>query len=132
MQIDIRCEPPVGMFLAKSKYVRNVVVLLGVIVCAVLLGVYLVVTDTPHGDLPENLVLALFVGAVAIFCYYAEKLHDYRLLTEAQAKELETLCVKHPEIAAYCERVAKTGRKTILAEYEACQAHGEKLPDPKG
>ncbi|OGQ99621.1 MAG: hypothetical protein A2521_16800 [Deltaproteobacteria bacterium RIFOXYD12_FULL_57_12] len=134
MKIDITREPQPDLFRHHGKYIRIFIALLTLAGCAVLLGVYAIVSDTPQSMGLETVVLALFVGPALAIYYIGEKLQAYKKLTPDQEKELADLARKHPEIKIYCELVAKAGRQPIQAECEACQTWSEETgrqPKPK-
>jgi len=127
MKIDIRREPPVDIFRNRGKYSRIFIALLALVVCGMLVIAYAVLAELQYNEKLESLALAFYVGAgVAIF-YYGEKLQAYKKLTPAQEVELADLGRKHSAIGIYCSLVAKSGRKPIWAEYEACQNLAEEL-----
>jgi len=125
MDIDIRCDPPSDVLQGRKKYVRIVVCLLALVASAVLIAVYGVLSDTAHGDKLEKVALVLFIVPGFVFVYYAEKLQAYKRLTPQQEKEMAGLCNNYPDIATYCDRVSKMGRKPVLGEYEACKEHAD-------
>jgi hypothetical protein len=121
MDIKITENPPVDIFQAKRKYQRKIPVLLALIFCAILIAVFQVVFGSAYGDLLENIALVLFVGPALVFFYVVEKLHDYKLLSLQQEKEMEKFCRQDPNIAAYCGKVSMMERKLVKAEYDACK-----------
>mgnify|MGYP001446353536 CR=1 FL=1 len=127
MHINITENPPADVVEIKKKYLRIIPYLLALVLCGILLAVFQVVFGSSHGDLVENIALVLFVGPGLVFFYFAEKLHDYKMLTPKQEQEVQWFCLKDPNIAAYCAKVATMGRKLILAEYDAFKARIEDL-----
>lgn len=122
MDIDILQGPPVDVLATKKKYQRIIPFLSVVIAIAVLLAVYLVVFDAPSGDFFENTALVLFVAPAFVLFYFAEKLHDYKVLSPEQEQEVEGFCSTDPDIDAYCAKVATIKRKLVKAEYDAFKA----------
>ena len=127
MHINISQDPPTDALEIKKKYLRIIPYLLALVFCGILLAVFQVVVGSAHGDLVENIALVLFVPPGLAFFYFAEKLHDYKMLTPKQEKELAGFCGKDHDIAAYCAKVSALGRKPIKAEYDACKARIEDL-----
>ena len=118
---------PADIARRRQSYIRILIALLGLVGVAILLAVYGVLSDTAHADQLETVALVLFVGPGFAFVYFAEKLQAYKMVTPDQEKELAGLCRDHPDIADYCKRLAELSRKPMLAEYEACKAHGDEL-----
>ena len=131
MYIDISGPPPSSLAQEKKRYLRIIIVLLGMILFAVLLGIVRVVYDTGHDTVLENIALVLFVGAGFTFVYFSEKLQAYKPLTKEQQGKIEELCRQYPDIAAYRDMVATTERDLILAEYEAFTAHVDRVKGEK-
>ncbi len=127
MHINITQDPPTDALEIKKKYLRIIPYLLALVFCGVLLAVFQVVVGSPHGDLVENIALILFVPPGLAFFYFAEKLHDYKMLTPKQEKKTEEFCRKDRDIAAYCAKVSALERKLIKAEYDAFKARIEDL-----
>jgi len=125
MDINITRDPPADVFQTKSKYRRIIQYLLALIVCAILLAGYQIVFGSTHGDLLENIALVLFVGPALVFFYFVEQLHDYKMLSSEQEKEMEEFCRQDLDIAAYCAKVALMGRNLVKAEYDACKVQVE-------
>ncbi len=125
MDINITQDPPADVFQTKRKYRRIIPYLLALIVCAILLAVFKVISGSAHGDLLENIALVFFVGPALVFFYCVEKLHDYKTLSLQQEKEIEEFCRQDHDIAAYCAKVAMMGRKMVKAEYDACKSQIE-------
>ena len=120
MKIDITDKPPEDIFKDRGKYIRIAVALLSLVVCGILLAVYGIVADIPQSDTLETASLVLIVAPGLVFVYFGQKLQAYKRLNPEQKKKLADLGRQHPEIAAYCALVEKTGRQPIFAEYEAC------------
>ncbi|RJX27685.1 MAG: hypothetical protein C4531_13305 [Desulfurivibrio sp.] len=129
MKIDITREPPTDVYRNRGKYILIAIVLLSLAVCGILLMVYGFVSDTPPSDTLEKAALTLLLGPALIFVYFGGKLRAYIRMNQAEKKELDELCRKHAEIAAYCGQVARQGREPILAEYHACQEWAENEND---
>lgn len=127
MHINICQDPPTDALEIKKKYLRIIPYLLALVFCGILLAVFQVVVGSAHGDLVENIALVLFVPPGLAFFYFAEKLHDYKMLTPKQEKKVEEFCRKDHEIAAYCAKVSALGRNLIKAEYDAFKARIEDL-----
>ncbi|NTV14427.1 MAG: hypothetical protein HGA96_10930 [Desulfobulbaceae bacterium] len=127
MYIDISKAPPPDLLCVRVKHLRFAIFSLLLAVCGGLLAAYAAVSDTPDSKILENVTWGLIVGPGLLFVYFTEKFMPYRKLTQTQDRELVDLGQKHPEIATYCALVAQTGRKSIVAEFEACQAWVEKL-----
>jgi len=127
MYINISQDPPTDVVEIKKKYLRIIPYLLALIFCGILLAVFQIVVGSAHGDLVENIALVLFVPPGLAFFYFAEKLHDHKMLSAKQEKEIEELCRQDHLIAAYCAKVATMDRKFIKAEYDAFKSRIEDL-----
>lgn len=127
MYINITQDPPTDVLLTKKKYQRLIPILLALIFCAILLALFLVFFGSPHEELLENIALGLFVAPGLVFFYFAEKLHDYKILSPKQEKKVEEFSRKDQDIAAYCGKVSMLGRKLIKAEYDAFKSRIEDL-----
>jgi len=127
MYINITQDPPTDVLEIKKKYLRIIPYLLALIFFAILLALFLVFSDSAHGDLIENTALVLFVGPGLAFFYFAEKLHDHKTLSAKQEKEIEEFCQQDHAVAAYCAKVSTLERKLIKAEYDAFKSHIEDL-----
>jgi hypothetical protein len=119
MKIDLTREPPADIFRDRGKYILVSVVLLALALGGLALIAYGFLSEAPTSETLETVALTLFVGSAVVFVYFGSKLQAYKKLNPAQEKELAELRGKHPEIAAYCERLAQAGRRPIHAEYEA-------------
>ena len=69
MYINITQDPPSDVVEIKRKYLRIIPYLLALIFSAILLALFLVFSDSAHGDLIENTALVLFVGPGLAFFY---------------------------------------------------------------
>mgnify|MGYP001415202782 CR=1 FL=1 len=119
MHINLTQDPPTDVVEIKKKYLRIIPYLLALVLCGILLAVFQIVVGSEHGDLVENIALVLFVPPGLAFFYFAEKLHDYKMLTPKQEQEIAFFCLKDHDIAAYCAKVATMERKLVRAEYDA-------------
>lgn len=125
MKIDILSEPPADIFQNRGKYKALFILFLGAAGLGLLFGVYAVVADTKYYELLEKTALTLFLASAVPLFYAGEKLQAYKKLTPLQQKELAELCEKYFEIQGYCDLVARSDRRIILAEYEACRDWAE-------
>ena len=125
MKIDITREPPPDIFRDRSKYLLIFIALLCLAASGVLLMAYGIFSDIPQSDMLEKASLTLLVAPAVVCGYFGGKLRAYIALNPGQKKILAGLIAKHPEIAAYCGRVAIQGRALILAEYHACRDWAE-------
>ncbi|MBU0675699.1 MAG: hypothetical protein KJ950_13740 [Proteobacteria bacterium] len=121
MKIDITQNPPADLFRKRRPYIRVATVLLVLVLCGVSLGLYGIFTDKPYGVLLEDVALGLFVVPSIIFVYFGGKLQAYKKLSVEQTKELDGFRQDDPVIDAYCAKVVASGRKPVMAEYEACK-----------
>lgn len=127
MHIDITATPPADIFRHRRRTLWLAGLFLGLAGGGGLLALYAIYSTAPYSRTLEDVALGLLVGPGLVFVYFGEKLQAYKKLTPAQEKELAALSQKHPEIAAYCSLLSRSGRAPILAEFEACQARAEEL-----
>jgi len=127
MHIDITLAPTADIFRNRARHLGIAGILLGLACCGGLLAVYAVVSDAPYSRTMEDVALGLLAGPGLLFAYFGEKLQAYKKLSPGQERELAELVIQHPQIATYCALLTKSGRKPILAEFEACQAKAEEL-----
>ena len=125
MKIDILREPPADIFKDHGKYKIAFILILALACFGVLLGVYAIVSDTKYYGVLEKASLIVFVAAAILIFYVGEKLQAYQKLTPEQQKELADMCRQYFEIEGYCHLVAKSKRRIIFAEFEACQNWAE-------
>jgi len=125
MHIDFTREPPTDIFRDRPRHIRISAALLALVVCGMLLMAYGFFGAGPHGEYLETAALTLFVAPALVFAYFGAKLKDYKRLGPNEKKELAALGGRHPEIAAYCAKVAALGREPVHAEYEAAKEWAE-------
>lgn len=125
MKIDILSEPPPDIFKDRGRYKTLFTVFLGLAGCGLLLGIYAVVMDTRYYGFFEKAAVTLFIASAVPLFYTGEKLQAYKKLNPQQQEELAELCKKYFEIQGYCDLVARSNRRIIFAEYEACREWAE-------
>lgn len=126
MDIDITKSPPVDIPRLRWKYTRASLLFMGLVLCAIVIGVIGVFFHTGYDDFLQNTAFFLFVGAGFIFVYFTEKLLGYRKLSAKQEDKLVALAQEHEEVSEYWRQVAEQGRYIVVLEYEAVIAHVKK------
>lgn len=131
MNIDIDQKPPANIPEVRWKYTRASLFFLGLVVCAIIIGVAGVFFNTGYDDILQNTAFFLFVASGFIFVYFTEKLLGFRKLTPKQEEKLVELAQQHETVSEYWRQVAEQGRYIVVLEYEAVVAHVQKIEGEK-
>lgn len=131
MNININQKPPTNIPQVRWNYTRASLFLLGLVLCAVILGVVGVFFDTGHDDILQNVAFFLFVISGFAFVYFTEKLLGFRKLSPRQEKKLVAMAQEYEEVSEYWRQVAEQGRYIVVVEYDAIVAHVQKIEGKK-
>jgi hypothetical protein len=129
--LDIRHEPPTDTLEKRRKYIRSTLFFLGLILCAVAIGIFSYFSGSGSRNLLENTAVIFFVLFGGGFVYCSEKLMGYRRLLPKQQQEVLTMAGEYDEIELYCRKVAAQERDLVVNEYDAMVAHAERFKDQK-
>jgi len=127
MLININHGPPTNIPQLRWKYTVASLFFLGLVVCAIILGVASVVFSTGYDDILQNTAFAIFVASGFTFVYFTEKLMGFRRLGPKRQEKLTAMMYEHEEVSEYCRKVAEQGRYVVAAEYDAIVAHVQKI-----
>ena len=131
MHINVNHEPPGEIPKIRWRYTMASLFFLGLVVCAVIIGVVSIVYSTGRDEALQNTAFGLFVAAGFAFVYFTEKLLGFRKLGPEQEKKLVTLAQTYREVAEYWRKVAEQGRYIVVLEYDAIVAHVQKIEGEK-
>ncbi len=132
MGININQDPPANIPRLRWKYTLLSMFFLGLAVCAIIIGVYSVFSDTGHHtDFLENSAFVLFVVSGFAFVYFTEKLLEFRRPGFKQQEKLVTMMYEYDEVSEYCRKVAEQGRYLVVREYDAIVSHIQKIEGSK-
>ena len=132
MAINISQDPPANIPQLRWKYTIFSLFFLGLAVCAVIIGVFSVFSDTGHHtDLLENSAFVLFVVPGFAFVYFTEKLLEFRRPGPKRQEQLVEMMYKYEEVSEYCRKVAEQGRYLVVMEYDAIVSHVQKIEGGK-
>ena len=127
MHIDINQEPPATIPKMRWRYTIGALFFLGLVACAIIIGIISVVFSTGSDEVLQNTAFALFVVSGFAFVYFTEKLLGYRKLTPAQEEKLVALAQEYEDVSEYWRKVAEQGRYIVLQEYDAIISHVQKI-----
>lgn len=127
MTININQNPPANIPGLRWKYTIFSLSFLGLAVCAIIIGVFSVFSDTDHTDVFENISLVLFVASGFAFVYFTEKFSEFRKPGPKRQKKLAAMMSEYEEVSEYCRKVAGQGRYLVVMEYDAIVAHVQKI-----
>ena len=131
MNININYDPPANIPRLRRKFIVRSLFFLGLAICAIIIGVFSVFSDTDHTDVFENTALVLFVASGFVFVYFTEKLLEFKKLGPKRQKKLIELMREYEEVSEYCRKVAEQGRYLVVMEYDAIVAHVQKIEGGK-
>jgi len=132
MVININHEPPTNIPQLRWRYTIGSLFFLGLAACAVIIGVFSILSDTgSQTEILENTVFVLFVASGFAFVYFTEKLLGFRRLGPKREEKLVVMMYEYKEVSEYCRKVAEQGRYLVVVEYEAIEAHVQKIEGKK-
>jgi hypothetical protein len=131
MHINVNNGPPANIPRLRWHYTIGSLFFLGLVACAVIIGVYSVLSYTRYADILENTAFILFLVAGFAFVYFTEKLMGFRRPGPRRQENLVALMYEHEEVSEYCRLVAEQGRYLVVLEYEAIVAHVQKKEGKK-
>ncbi|MFC1844091.1 hypothetical protein ACFLZ5_04815 [Thermodesulfobacteriota bacterium] len=131
MAININQDPPANILGLRRKYIIISLFFLGLVICAIILGVISVFFETGHTDFLENSAFVLFVSSGFAFVYFTEKFLDFRKPGPKRQEKLVTMMYEYEEVSEYCRKVAEQGRYLVVMEYDAIVAHVQKIEGGK-
>src|SRR5210317_2323595 len=103
MAININQDPPANIPRLRWKYTVFSLFFLGLAVCAIIIGVFSVFSDTgDHTDFLENSVFVLFVVSGFAFVYFTEKFLEFRKPGPKRQKKLVAMIYEYEEVSEYC------------------------------
>ena len=123
MLININHGPPTNIPQLRWNYTIASLFFLGLVVCAIMLGVFSVLSDTGSSDILENTAFILFVASGFAFVYFTEKLLEFRKPGPKRQEKLTAMMYEHGEVSEYCRKVAEQGRYLVVMEYDALVSH---------
>lgn len=137
MDINISRDPSTNIPQLRWKYTIGSLVFLGLVACAVIIGIVSVFIDTGYAEILESTSFVLFVTFGFAFVYFTEKLMGFRRPGPKRQEKLVAMMREHEDVAEYCRKVAKQERYLVVDEYDAIVAHvqrmeGEKSPPEAG
>ena len=109
MLININNDPPTDIPQLRWKYTIASLLFLGLVVCAVILGVFSVVFSTGYDDILQNTAFALFVAAGFAFVYFTEKLMGFRRPGPKRQEKLTAMMYDHKAVSEYCRAMFLSG-----------------------
>jgi len=127
MFININHGPPANILQLRWNYSIAALFFLGLVVCAIILGVVSVVFITGYEDILQNTAFVLFVASGFAFVYFTEKLMGFRRPGPKRQEKLTAMMYEHDEVTEYCRKVAEQGRYLVVLEYDAIVAHVQKI-----
>ena len=131
MTINISQDPPTDILELRRKYIIFSLVFLGLVVCAIIIGVISVFFETTHTDFLEKCAFVLFVVSGFAFVYFTEKFLEFRKPGPKRQKKLVAMMYEYEEVSEYCRKVAEQGRYLVVMEYDAIVAHVQKIEGGK-
>ena len=131
MFINITDGPPANIPQLRWRYTIASLFFLGLVVCAIILGVASVVFNTGYDDILQNSSFGLFVASGFAFVYFTEKLLGFRRPGPKRQEKLTAMMYEHREVSEYCRKAAEQGRYLVVAEYDAIVAHVQKKEGEK-
>jgi hypothetical protein len=131
MVINIHQEPPKNIPQLRWNYTIASLFFLGLVVCAVIIGIISILSETGPADILENTAFVLFVVSGFAFVYFTEKLLEFRRPGPKRQEKLTAMMYEHEEVSEYCRKVAEQGRYLVIMEYDALVAHVQKIEDKK-
>jgi hypothetical protein len=131
MVINIHQEPPKNIPQLRWNYTIASLFFLGLVVCAVIIGIISILSETGPADILENTAFVLFVVSGFAFVYFTEKLLEFRRPGPKRQEKLTAMMYEHEEVSEYCRKVAEQGRYLVIMEYDALVAHVQKTEDKK-
>ena len=131
MTINISQDPPTDILELRRKYIIFSLIFLGLVVCAIIIGVISVFFETTHTDFLENCAFVLFVVSGFAFVYFTEKFFEFRKPGPKRQKKLVAMMYEYEEVSEYCRKVAEQGRYLVIMEYDAIVAHVQKIEGQK-
>jgi hypothetical protein len=131
MVINIHQEPPKNIPQLRWNYTIASLFFLGLVVCAVIIGIFSILSETGLADILENTAFVLFVVSGFAFVYFTEKLLEFRRPGPKRQEKLTAMMYEHEEVSEYCRKVAEQGRYLVIMEYDALVAHVQKIEDKK-
>jgi len=131
MAININQDPPANIPRLRWKYTVFSLFFLGLVVCAIIIGVFSVFSDTNHTDFLENSAFILFVVSGFAFVYFTEKLLEYRKPGPKRQEKLVAMMYEYEEVSEYCRKVAEQGRYLVVTEYDAIVSYVQKTEGGK-
>ena len=131
MVINIHQAPPVNIPGLKWRYTLGSLFFLALVAGAVILGVVSVVFSTGKDEVLQNAAFGIFVLAGFAFVYFTEKLLGFRKLSPQQEEKLVALAQEYEEVSEYWRKVAEQGRYIVVLEYDAIEAHVQKITGKK-
>jgi hypothetical protein len=131
MVINIYQEPPKNIPQLRWNYTIASLFFLGLVVCAVIIGIISILSETGPADILENTAFVLFVVSGFAFVYFTEKLLEFRRPGPKRQEKLTAMMYEHEEVSEYCRKVAEQGRYLVIMEYDALVAHVQKIEDKK-
>ena len=131
MAININQDPPANILGLRRKYIFISLFFLGLVICAIILGVISVFFETGHTDFLENSAFVLFVSSGFAFVYFTEKFLDFRKPGPKRQEKLVAMMYEYEEVSEYCRKVAEQGRYLVVMEYDAIVAHVQKIEGGK-
>ena len=127
MAININQDPPANILGLRRKYIIISLFFLGLVICAIIIGVISVFFETGHTDFLENSAFVLFVASGFAFVYFTEKFLDFRKPGPKRQEKLVAMMYEYEEVSEYCRKVAEQGRYLVVMEYDAIVAHVQKI-----
>ena len=132
MAININQNPPANIPRLRWKYTIFSLFFLGLAVCAIIIGVFSVISDTGHHtDFLENSVFVVFVVSGFAFVYFTEKFLEFRRPGPKRQEKLVEMMYEYEEVSEYCRKVAEQGRYLVIMEYDAIVSHVQKIEGGK-
>jgi hypothetical protein len=126
MFINIIEGPPANIPQRRWSYTIASLFFLGLVLCAIILGVVSVVFTTGYDDILQNSSFGLFVASGFAFVYFTEKLLGFRRPGPKRQEKLTAMMYDYEEVSEYCRKVAEQGRYLVVLEYDAIVAHVQK------
>jgi len=126
MFINISDGPPTNIPRLRWNYTIASLFFLGLVGCAIIMGVISVVFTTGYDDILQNVSFVLFVASGFAFVYFTEKLLGFRRPGPKRQEKLTAMMYEDEEVSEYCRQVAEQGRYLVVVEYDAIVAHVQK------
>jgi hypothetical protein len=131
MVINIHQEPPKNIPRLRWNYTSASLFSLGLVVCALIIGIFSILSETGPADILENTAFVLFVVSGFAFVYFTEKLLEFRRPGPKRQEKLTAMMYEYAEVSEYCRKVAEQGRYLVVMEFDALVAHVQKTEEEK-